>query len=76
MNEAQLSNSFQICDNIDLPLILQDFEAYYFVRFQKYPKICKKLNPEDGNLIRKGSKFHLKKAGAVPVISIPNVLHC
>lgn len=68
MSEAQLSNSFQICDNIDLSLILQDFESYYFVRFQKYPKICKKSNPEEGNVnlnIKRGSKFQLKKAGAV-----------
>ncbi|KAK6631333.1 hypothetical protein RUM44_005859 [Polyplax serrata] len=65
MSEAQLSNSFQICDNIDLSLILQDFESYYFVRFQKYPKICKKSNPEEGNVnlnIKRGSKFQLKKA--------------
>lgn len=46
-NEAQLTNQYQICDNVDLPSVLQDFESYYYVRFQKYPKICKKLNCED-----------------------------
>ncbi|KAJ9579535.1 hypothetical protein L9F63_004794 [Diploptera punctata] len=46
-NEAHLSNQYQICDNIDLPTIVQEYESYYFLRFQKYPKICKKVVIED-----------------------------
>ncbi|XP_023726690.1 katanin p60 ATPase-containing subunit A-like 2 isoform X3 [Cryptotermes secundus] len=46
-NEAHLTNQYQICDNIDLGIIVQDFETYYYVRFQKYPKICKKICVEE-----------------------------
>ncbi len=41
-------NAFRICDNVDLETILMDFESFYFVKFNKYPKISKKL---DGNLV-------------------------
>jgi katanin p60 ATPase-containing subunit A1 len=46
-NEAHLTNQYQICDNIDLGIIVQDFETYYYVRFQKYPKICRKVCVEE-----------------------------
>lgn len=36
-------NKFQICDNIDLPTVLQEFEAYYRIKFNRQPKICRKL---------------------------------
>ena len=42
-SEARLTNQYHVCDNIDLGTIIQDFETYYYVRFQKYPKICKKI---------------------------------
>ncbi|XP_046679481.1 katanin p60 ATPase-containing subunit A-like 2 [Homalodisca vitripennis] len=47
--EARLSNQFAVCDNIDLYTILQEFESYYFLRFQKYPKVCKKILPGGGD---------------------------
>ncbi|XP_053909512.1 katanin p60 ATPase-containing subunit A-like 2 isoform X3 [Cuculus canorus] len=34
---------FEVCDNIDLETILMEYESYYFVKFQKYPKITKKF---------------------------------
>ena len=37
-------NRFQICDNIDLPTILQEFEAYYRIKFNRQPKIAKKTS--------------------------------
>ncbi|KAI6660456.1 Katanin p60 ATPase-containing subunit A-like 2 isoform X2 [Oopsacas minuta] len=41
--ESGLSlNRYQICDNIDLPTILQEFEAYYRIKFNRQPKISKK----------------------------------
>ncbi|KAM6294028.1 katanin p60 ATPase-containing subunit A-like 2 [Aegotheles albertisi] len=41
--ETKLSlHGFEVCDNIDLETILMDYESYYFVKFQKYPKITKK----------------------------------
>ncbi|XP_067005160.2 katanin p60 ATPase-containing subunit A-like 2 [Anabrus simplex] len=41
-SEAQLKHNYEVCDNIDLENIVQEYEAYYYLRFQKYPKICKK----------------------------------
>uniref|UniRef100_A0AAR2IKU1 Katanin p60 ATPase-containing subunit A-like 2 n=1 Tax=Pygocentrus nattereri TaxID=42514 RepID=A0AAR2IKU1_PYGNA len=38
---------FEICDNVDLDTILMEYESYYFIKFQKYPKLTKKL-PEQG----------------------------
>ncbi|KAM4841267.1 katanin p60 ATPase-containing subunit A-like 2 isoform 2-T2 [Thomomys bottae] len=35
---------FEVCDNIDLETILMEYESYYFVKFQKYPKIIKKAS--------------------------------
>ncbi|KAJ8980167.1 hypothetical protein NQ317_011411 [Molorchus minor] len=43
-NEAQLSDQYQTCENVDLDIILQEYQSYYFTKFQKYPKIVKKLN--------------------------------
>ena len=34
---------WDVCDNIDLETILQEFESYYFVKFKKAPKIVKKV---------------------------------
>ena len=34
---------FDVCDNIDLETVLQEYESYYFVRFNKYPRITKKI---------------------------------
>lgn len=41
--ESKLPKDLQICDNIELNHILQEYETYYFIRFQKYPKISKKI---------------------------------
>lgn len=48
--EAKISmRRFNVCDNIDLETILMEYESYYFVKFQKYPKITKKTS-DDGML--------------------------
>uniref|UniRef100_A0A8D0FXP9 Katanin p60 ATPase-containing subunit A-like 2 n=1 Tax=Strix occidentalis caurina TaxID=311401 RepID=A0A8D0FXP9_STROC len=47
--ETKLSlRGFEVCDNIDLETILMDYESYYFVKFQKYPKITKKALDDTG----------------------------
>lgn len=40
-SEAQLSNDFEVCDNIDLENILQEYSSYYHAKFNKSPKIIK-----------------------------------
>jgi katanin p60 ATPase-containing subunit A1 len=36
---------YDVCDNIDLESVLQEYESYYYVRFNKYPKVIKKVVP-------------------------------
>ena len=38
---------FDVCDNIDLDTVLQEYESYYYVRFSRYPKITKKINSKN-----------------------------
>ncbi|KAK2555296.1 Katanin p60 ATPase-containing subunit A-like 2 [Acropora cervicornis] len=33
---------YEVCDNIDLPTVLQEYESYHFVKFNRMPKIIKK----------------------------------
>lgn len=42
--EAQLSPNMEVCDNVDLDVILQEYQSYYYVKFQKTPKITKKVD--------------------------------
>ncbi|CAG9836800.1 unnamed protein product [Diabrotica balteata] len=49
MKEAQLSTEYQVCENVDLEIILQEYQSYYFTKFQKYPKIVKKLEESVGS---------------------------
>lgn len=41
-NEAQLSVDYDLCENIDLEIILQEYQSYYYTKFQKYPKFMRK----------------------------------
>uniref|UniRef100_T1J9R5 Katanin p60 ATPase-containing subunit A-like 2 n=1 Tax=Strigamia maritima TaxID=126957 RepID=T1J9R5_STRMM len=50
-------NRFAVCDNIDLDTILRDFESYYFVRFQKYPRVVKiSSDSTDGKIVNSDGK--------------------
>ncbi|XP_056399463.1 katanin p60 ATPase-containing subunit A-like 2 isoform X2 [Hyla sarda] len=44
---------FDVCDNIDLETILMEYESYYYIKFQKYPKITKKAVETDGKVYAK-----------------------
>ncbi|XP_059690272.1 katanin p60 ATPase-containing subunit A-like 2 isoform X2 [Gavia stellata] len=57
--ETKLSlRGFEVCDNIDLETILMEYESYYFVKFQKYPKITKKAldTAENKQQLRTGGR--------------------
>uniref|UniRef100_A0A671T973 Katanin p60 subunit A-like 2 n=1 Tax=Sinocyclocheilus anshuiensis TaxID=1608454 RepID=A0A671T973_9TELE len=34
---------FEACDNVNLETVLMEYESYYFIKFQIYPKLTKKL---------------------------------
>lgn len=56
--ESQLNNQLIVCDNVDLSVIFQEYESYYYLRFQKYPKVCKKSTSSSDGQERK--KFQAK----------------
>uniref|UniRef100_A0A6Q2ZH05 Katanin p60 ATPase-containing subunit A-like 2 n=1 Tax=Esox lucius TaxID=8010 RepID=A0A6Q2ZH05_ESOLU len=44
---------FEVCDNIDLDTVLMEYESYYFIKFQRYPKLTKKVpEPVESRLAR------------------------
>nr|XP_020841439.1 katanin p60 ATPase-containing subunit A-like 2 isoform X7 [Phascolarctos cinereus] len=47
---------FEVCDNVDLETILMEYESYYFVKFQKYPKIVRKAVEIEENKIPRSGK--------------------
>ncbi|KAJ0015495.1 hypothetical protein NQD34_009115, partial [Periophthalmus magnuspinnatus] len=34
---------FEVCDNIDLEMVLMEYESYHYVKYQKYPKLIRKV---------------------------------
>ena len=71
--ESGLSlEKYSVCDNIDLPTVLQEYQSYYNVKFNRYPKIIKKLaqNPEKGK-VNRPTKGGLKNR--VNSCSLPNI---
>ncbi|XP_068780683.1 katanin p60 ATPase-containing subunit A-like 2 isoform X2 [Struthio camelus] len=64
---------FEVCDNIDLETILMEYESYYFVKFQKYPKITKKvLDTENKQQLRTGGK---PRRAASSSQNLPRIKH-
>lgn len=35
---------FEVCDNVDLEMMLLEFESYHYIKFQKYPKVVRKAS--------------------------------
>lgn len=52
IDEAQLSQEFSVCDNVDLETIYLEFCSYFQVKFGKKPRFVKKIDP---NLINSPS---------------------
>lgn len=46
--EARIAGDIVVCDNIDLDTILLDYSDYYHIKFNKQPKICKRI---DANML-------------------------
>ena len=42
-------NRFEVADNMDMTLIMNDFESYYEMRFDRKPKLVRKLKEGDEN---------------------------
>ncbi|XP_055606515.1 katanin p60 ATPase-containing subunit A-like 2 [Uranotaenia lowii] len=42
LDETRLTDEFEICDNIDLDTIYQEYSSYYLLKFGKLPRVVKK----------------------------------
>ena len=63
---------YTVCDNIDLPTVIQEYESYYNVKFNRYPKIIKKIqNPDSKGKPNRPVRGSLKNRGNS--CSLPNI---
>ncbi|XP_025027381.1 katanin p60 ATPase-containing subunit A-like 2 isoform X3 [Python bivittatus] len=62
---------FEVCDNVDLETILMEYESYYYVKFQKYPKITKRAVDSTDNKSRSGGKS--KRASSSTCRNLPKI---
>ena len=70
--ESGLSlEKYSVCDNIDLPTVLQEYESYYNVKFSRYPKIIRKSQTPEKSKQNRPIKGHLKNRGNS--CSLPNI---
>ncbi|GAB6023535.1 Katanin p60 ATPase-containing subunit A-like 2, variant 2 [Chamberlinius hualienensis] len=60
---------YTLCDNMDLHTIVQDFEAYYYSKFQRYPKMVKPIK-EIGS---KSQWYDLKFGNGNRTLNFPNI---
>ncbi|XP_071199070.1 katanin p60 ATPase-containing subunit A-like 2 isoform X2 [Salvelinus alpinus] len=59
---------FEVCDNIDLDTVLMEYESYYFIKFQRYPKLTKKLpEPVESKHPRSCGKKRVPCTGVQPL---------
>uniref|UniRef100_I3J8K9 Katanin p60 ATPase-containing subunit A-like 2 n=1 Tax=Oreochromis niloticus TaxID=8128 RepID=I3J8K9_ORENI len=42
---------FEVSDNIDLEMVLMEYESYHYVKFQKYPKLIRRIAEENGTYL-------------------------
>lgn len=71
---------FEVCDNIDLETILMEYESYYYVKFQRFPKLTKKsaddenakLQPRNGGKIKRTISSNSKMLPKISTTQRPN----
>lgn len=63
-SEAQIGLQYQVCENIDLDIVLQEYQSYYYTKFQRQPILLRKV---DQMIVppRKDKKFKEKKEASL-----------
>lgn len=65
---------YEVCDNIDLPTILQEFESYHLVKFNRGPKIIKKkVTSADANRALPPKPKSLSGSSRSSSVSLPSI---
>lgn len=54
---------FEVCDTIDLEMVLIEYECYHLAKFQKYPKLVRRAAEQ-------GTKSPLKHSATLPNIQL------
>ncbi|XP_066150064.1 katanin p60 ATPase-containing subunit A-like 2 [Euwallacea fornicatus] len=47
VKETQLDTSYQLCENVELDVVLQEYQSYYYTKFQKYPKMVRRVEDQE-----------------------------
>ncbi|XP_019938168.1 katanin p60 ATPase-containing subunit A-like 2 isoform X2 [Paralichthys olivaceus] len=62
---------FEVCDNIDLEMVLMEYESYHFVKFQKYPKLIRRTaEPVENRIVKSGG---VKRTPCSAVKRLPKI---
>ncbi|XP_053196212.1 katanin p60 ATPase-containing subunit A-like 2 [Scomber japonicus] len=62
---------FEVCDNIDLEMVLMEYESYHYVKFQKYPKLIRKtVEPGESRSAKNGG---IKRSTCSAVKPLPKI---
>ncbi|XP_017770801.1 PREDICTED: katanin p60 ATPase-containing subunit A-like 2 [Nicrophorus vespilloides] len=67
--EGQLINQYELCDNIDLDIVLQDYQDYYLTKFNKMPRIVKRVSSSSTALSETGGSLPLKRKTSKPAVT-------
>ncbi|XP_054600167.1 katanin p60 ATPase-containing subunit A-like 2 isoform X2 [Nothobranchius furzeri] len=62
---------FEVCDNINLEMVLTEYESYHYVKFQKYPKLVRKTAEPGESRQTKGGG--VKKSPSSAVKPLPKI---
>lgn len=65
---------YEVCDNIDLPTVLQEYESYHFVKFNRMPKIIKKkVTSADSRKVLPPKSKSLSLSSRSSSVSLPSI---
>ncbi|CAG5867268.1 unnamed protein product [Menidia menidia] len=59
---------FEVCDNIDLEMVLMEYESYQFVKFQKCPKLIRKTTETGDSRLAKNIAVKRNSSSAVKLL--------
>ncbi|XP_075311403.1 katanin p60 ATPase-containing subunit A-like 2 [Odontesthes bonariensis] len=59
---------FEVCDNIDLEMMLMEYESYQYVKFQKCPKLIRRTAESGDGRLAKNSAVKRNSCSAVKLL--------
>ncbi|XP_038590092.1 katanin p60 ATPase-containing subunit A-like 2 [Micropterus salmoides] len=63
---------FEVCDNIDLEMVLMEYESYHYVKFQRYPKLIRRTAEPGEN--RRARSVGVKRSSCSAVKPLPKII--